>query len=102
MPKLYGPDKAERYWDKDYTEVEFLACVLECGTQAQYAEAHPLSDYWVRVDVWFERHFPERAKNHSPCVDFREGGIYTGTMAFKIAMYHWMGECNGTAKEKTL
>lgn len=85
----YGPDKDGRHWRDDYGEVEFLACTMECG-----GYMGTLSDqYWDAVDVWFNRHYPERwtkadDNGHMSTV----GYVFHGQMGFKVALWKWLGD----------
>lgn len=95
MTAFRGPDKGERYWDEDYGDLEFLACIMECGTQTQFVEGDPLGDYWVLVDTWFKRMYPERwGKGENPT----QSDVHGGQMGFKIALFHWFYQHGGTPK----
>ena len=94
MASDHGPDGIGRYWDEDYGEVEFLACVMECGTQTDYKAQNPYLDYWAVVDTWFERHFPERWAK----VSDHQGDTFTCQMGFKIALWDWLGEHEGAVR----
>ena len=97
MTSYRGPDCKGRYWDEDYTDVDFLACVMECNTQRQWQKDHPQGDYWPVVDVWFKHNFPERWDKQFNV----RGDPATGQMGFKIAIYHWLGTLNGTRVVKS-
>lgn len=93
----YGPDKMGRMWDHNYTEVEFLACLMECGTQRDYVIDHPFSDYWADVDTWFLHHYPERFDKQQ-LIGAGRDGTFSGQMGFKIALWRYLGEHDGATK----
>lgn len=100
---LRGPDKTGRMWDRDYTEVEFLACLMECGTQADFVTQRPFDDYWKTVDVWFNRHYPERWESGSePVRGQGRPETFTCQMGFKIALWNYLGEHDGASKDTTV
>ncbi len=95
-----GPDKVGRMWDHDYSEVEFLACLMECGTQRDFVEARPFEDYWFIVDDWFEHHYPERYNVQQDTGG--QEGVFTGQMGFKIALWNYLGEHDGASNTKAV
>lgn len=96
--RMYGPDGKDRYWDHNYSEVDFHACVLECGTQRQHIRAHPYDDYWNHVDKWFEHMFPERFDETQLKAGITgEDNRFSKQMGFKIALWNWLGEHHGKA-----
>ena len=98
-----GPDKTGRMWDHPYTEVEFLACIMECGTQRDFVNARPYEDYWYTVDTWFEHHYPERYDCQQQTGGERiSGDVFSGQMGFKIALWNYLGEHDGAQKIATV
>ena len=97
MISFRGPDKTGRYWDEDYGEVEFLACVMECGTQIDHKSQNPHLDYWAVVDTWFQRHFPERWSKQP---NSQSDTSFTCQMGFKIALWDWLGKHDGATTDE--
>ena len=101
QPEGYGPDQYGRRWDYDYTETEFLACIMEVGPMKRSRRWLQITvhEYWFSVDRWFERHYPERCTHGLP--EPTPNVINKGQLGFKVALWNWLGEHDEQAKQNT-
>lgn len=75
--------------DHGYTEVDFLACLMEAEPFAD-----PWQEFWDRVDDWFKHHYPDRYADYVEYEAPPNGKpkVWTGVWEFKYALYMWFSE----------
>lgn len=86
--------------DHGYTEVDYLACVMECGTIAQcISENQGNSEpYWVDIGHWFKHHYPDRYITVANHINRHTSGeFYTAQLEFMYALWFWLQENNDGA-----
>lgn len=73
---------------QSYTEVEYMACLLVCGSPMVDGRLRNHQEYWDSVDEWFRANYPTRWLN---LINMPEPYTH-GQMRFKATFYDWYVE----------